>query len=102
MLKSVVALSPSIDIPRTIPIGLTDAALHRPTRSAAVPCAPSAVVIVIVMPRADVDLECRGRDYAGDTNCGDNAYRRSDLSKSSHDCSSLASEEITRNQGWQL
>jgi hypothetical protein len=88
-LKSVVALPPSIDVPRTIPIGLTNAALHRPTRSAAVPCAPSAVVIVIVMARADVDLECRGRDYAGDTNCADNAYRHSNLSKSSHDCSSF-------------
>jgi hypothetical protein len=42
-LISVVALPPSIDVPRTIPIGLTNAALHRPTRSAAVPCAPSAV-----------------------------------------------------------
>jgi hypothetical protein len=48
LLKSVVALPPSIDVPRTIPIGLTDAALHRPTRSAAVPRAPSATIIVVI------------------------------------------------------
>jgi len=48
MSTSVVALPPSIDVPRTIPIGLTDAALHRPTRSAAVPCAPSTTAVVAV------------------------------------------------------
>jgi hypothetical protein len=72
MLHSVVALPPSIDVPRTIAIGLTDAALYGPTRSATVPCVPSAVVIVIVMmARADVDLECRGRDCARNANCAD-------------------------------
>ena len=63
MLPSVVALPPSVDVPRTIPIGLTDAALHRPTRSAAVPRAPSAVIIVIAMAviriAADANVDTR-------------------------------------------
>jgi hypothetical protein len=58
MLKSVVALPPSIDVPRTIPIGLTHAALNGPTRSAAVPATAIVVIIVMTMARADIDLEC--------------------------------------------
>jgi hypothetical protein len=72
MLKSVVALPPSIDVPRTIPIGFTYATLNGPTRSATVP-ATAIVVIIVMMARADVDLECRGRDHASDTNCADDA-----------------------------
>jgi hypothetical protein len=48
MLKSVVALPASIDVPRTMAIGLTDAALNSPTRSAAIPYATT--VIIIIMP----------------------------------------------------
>jgi hypothetical protein len=44
---SVVALSPSIDVPRTISIGLTNAALDSPMRRGAVPRTTTAVVAVI-------------------------------------------------------
>src|SRR5262249_48137908 len=47
-LKSVVALPPSIDIPRTITIRLTDATLDRPMRRAAVPRTPSATVVAVI------------------------------------------------------
>ena len=49
---NIVALPPSIDVPRTIPIRLTDAALNGPTRPAAtcrVPSATAVVVVVMVM-----------------------------------------------------
>src|SRR5215831_10301951 len=63
MLPSVIALPPSIDVPRTIAIGLTNTALYRPTRSAAVPRAPSAVIIVIAMAviriAADANVDAR-------------------------------------------
>jgi hypothetical protein len=67
MLKSVVALPPSIDVPRTIPIGLTDAALHRPTRWAAVPA--TAVVAVIARGSAS------GNSSRGNKDVGNNRSR---------------------------
>jgi hypothetical protein len=66
MLISIVALPPSIEVPRTIPVGLTDAALHRPTRSAAIPCA-AAVVIVIAMVVSTVPISRRWQ-HAANTN----------------------------------
>src|SRR5262249_46490052 len=44
VLPSVIALPPSIDVPRTIPIGLTNAALNSPTRTAW----PSTAAVVAV------------------------------------------------------
>jgi hypothetical protein len=58
MLLSVVALPPAIDVPRTIPIGLTDAALHRPTRSAAVATTIVVIAMIPMMAVTDIDVEC--------------------------------------------
>jgi hypothetical protein len=100
MLKSVVALPPSIDVPRTIPIGFTYAALNGPTRSAAVP-ATAIVVIIVMMARADVDLESRGGDHAACGYCADHTESCSKLPYYSH-FNLLAFGEITRNLGLQL
>src|SRR5262249_21192157 len=53
VLPSVIALPPSIDVPRTIPIGLTNAALNSPTRrewpsTAAVVAVTRVMSVVIV------------------------------------------------------
>ena len=80
-------------------IRLADAALYSPTRSAAVPRAPSAttvVVIVMMMAMADINLECRGGDHATASYDANHTQNRSNLSYGSYDCSSFV-EEITRN-----
>src|SRR6516225_2024881 len=48
LLISVVALAPSIEVQRTMPIGLTNAALDGPARPAAVPGSTAATVIVVI------------------------------------------------------
>src|SRR5262249_17074270 len=79
ILHSIVALSPSIDVPRTIPIGLTDAPLHSVAGRTAIPASPSATIIVVIVPMVvritDAEVEglclhrsdrpnCRGTDEA--------------------------------------
>ena len=39
----------SVPVPRTVTTGLIDTALHSPTRPAAVPCIPSAAIIIVVI-----------------------------------------------------
>ena len=57
-LKSPVALPPSIEVPRTMAIGLTDATLDCPVRRATVPGSATVIVIVAVMTMADVNIQC--------------------------------------------
>src|SRR6516165_3396142 len=104
---SPVLVRPSIDVPRTMLIGLTDTALDSPIRRAAVPCAPSTAavvsataVVVVIAVMVAVPIS-RGRDHASATNCADDAQRRGDFLYGSHDCLRFP-EGTTRNLEWKL
>ena len=100
MLISVVALPPPIDVPRTIPIGLTDTALHRPTRSAAVPSATAIVIVIGVMAVTVIPIRsCWNRAACCD--CANDAHSRSYFRQGSHGFPP-SFQEITRNRVGQL
>jgi hypothetical protein len=77
-LISVVALPTSIDVPRTMTIRLTNAALYRPVRRTSIPCATATVIVIIMsmvrMTNADmnprrVKVDALSHDWDGRSNC---------------------------------
>src|SRR5215831_4930134 len=81
MLPSVIALPPSIDVPRTMTIGLTDAALHCPIRRTSIPSPVAATVVaVMVIVGTRIITVTVLRLYGGgrsDCGCADEAQRNS-------------------------
>ena len=77
MLISPVALPPSIDVPRTIPIGLTDAALNSPTRPAGPSTTAIVVVVAVISVMAVTVIPICGCRRTADGDCANKAERGS-------------------------
>jgi len=76
---SPILMRPSIDVPRTKLIGLTDAALKRPTPTAGRSAIASAIVIVIAVVPVTVIPICGGWSRAADCDYANYTHCCSDL-----------------------